>query len=181
MHKSINRTYLTRLSETSAWYTLSVMTIDLLNLSQRVGDHLQSQGWTITTAESCTGGLIGHILTEVAGSSSYYLGGIVAYSNTVKQAYLGVPAAVLEQHGAVSEATARAMAEGVRERLGSDIGIATTGIAGPSGGTPSKPVGLIYVAVATPTATYCQHFMFKGDRSANKRDSAIVALEMILH
>ncbi len=156
------------------------MVSTLLDLSRRVGDHLRSQHWTIATAESCTGGLLGHLITEAAGSSTYYLGGIVAYSNAVKQVYLGVSEAILQSEGAVSKATARAMAEGVRQRIGSDIGVAITGIAGPGGSTMTKPVGLVYVAVATPERTSCQRYVFEGDRSAIKQQSGVAALQMVL-
>jgi PncC family amidohydrolase len=104
----------------------------------------------------------------------------VAYSNAVKQACLGVPTVILQTEGAVSEATARAMAEGVCQQMGSDVGVAITGIAGPSGGTVTKPVGLVYIAVATPEMTFCQRYVFKGDRSAIKQQSAVAALEIIL-
>ncbi len=152
----------------------------LLDLPQDVGHYLRSQCWTIATAESCTGGLIGHLLTEIAGSSDYYIGGMVAYSNAVKHVYLGVPEAILQFEGAVSEATARAMAEGVRRAMGSDIGLAVTGIAGPGGATPAKPVGLVYIAISTPQTTFCRRYQFGGDRSAVKQQSALAALRMVL-
>src|SRR3712207_5216894 len=125
------------------------MTINNEELAQHVGAQLQRRQLTVATAESCTGGLIGHLLTEIAGSSAYFMGGVIAYSNAVKHSLLDVPEATLAAVGAVSEETARAMAQGVRARLHTDIGIATTGIAGPGGGTPQKPVGLVYIAVAT--------------------------------
>jgi nicotinamide-nucleotide amidase len=152
----------------------------LLELAQRSGAALRTHGWTIATAESCTGGLLGHMLTEVAGSSAYYVGSIIAYSNDIKRDMLHVPPAILETDGAVSEATARTMAESVRERMRCDVSIATTGIAGPGGGSDTKPVGLVYIAVALPTTTYCQRYLFSGDRSANKKESAVAAFQLLL-
>ncbi|MGB0371334.1 MAG: CinA family protein [Opitutales bacterium] len=134
---------------------------------------------TVVTAESCTGGLIGHWLTDWPGSSRFYLGGIQAYSNAVKQAQLAVPEAIIEQFGAVSEACAKAMAEGARKGLGADFGISVTGIAGPGGGTPEKPVGLVYCAVAGPQGTFCSRNIWTGSRSENKQASAREALELL--
>ena len=156
------------------------MTTADLSLAQQVGAALGARGWTLATAESCTGGLIGHAITEIAGSSAYYLGGIVAYSNEVKQAQLGVPAATLERGGAVSAETARAMAEGARARIGADITVATTGIAGPGGGSEAKPVGLVFIAIATADATRSQRYIFSGDRAAVKRQTAQTALQLVL-
>jgi nicotinamide-nucleotide amidase len=145
-----------------------------------VGQELANRGLTIATAESCTGGLIAERLTDVPGSSAYFLGGVVSYSNEAKTAMLGVPAAVIESEGAVSEASVRAMAEGVRERFGSDFGIATSGISGPGGGTPEKPVGLVWIALATAdSATHAQSFVFEVDRSRHRRLTAQVALDWI--
>ncbi len=118
-----------------------------------VGRLLTERGQTVTTAESCTGGMIGAALTDVPGSSVYYLGGAVSYANTAKTALVDVPPALLEQHGAVSAPVAQAMAEGVARRLGSDFSLAVTGIAGPAGGTAAKPVGLVYIALRTPSGT----------------------------
>ena len=143
-----------------------------------VGGLLAAGRLTLTTAESCTGGLIGHRLTNVAGSSAYYLGGVVAYDNTVKVGLLSVAEPVLTAHGAVSEETARAMAEGVRARLGADLGLATTGIAGPGGGTPKKPVGLAYLALATDSGTQIRRVRFPWDRVGNKEAIAQAALAM---
>lgn len=156
------------------------MTTTEAALAQQVGAALQARGWTLATAESCTGGLIGHTLTEIAGSSAYYLGGIVAYSNAVKQAQLGVPQATLNSVGAVSAETARAMAQGVRARLQADVAVATTGIAGPGGGSAAKPVGLVFIAVATADATSSQRYIFSGDRSAIKQQTAQTALQLVL-
>lgn len=144
-----------------------------------VGRLLRQKGLTLATAESCTGGLIGHRLTGVPGSSEYYLGGVVAYSNHAKRELLGVDTLDLENLGAVSEPVARQMAKGVREAFGADIGIGVTGIAGPGGGTPDKPVGLVYIAVDTPTGTVAEEDVLPGDRAEVKRQTAERALELI--
>lgn len=135
---------------------------------------------TIATAESCTGGLIGHLLTNVSGSSAYVLGGIIAYSNEAKVALLGVSISTLEQHGAVSEPTALAMARGARERFGADIAISTTGIAGPTGGTPDKPVGLVYTGLVSMRGERCERHVWEEDRLGNKRLSAEEALRLLV-
>lgn len=129
-------------------------------------ERCRALGLTIATAESCTGGLVGARLTEVAGASDVYVGGVVAYSNALKERQLGVPTAVLEAHGAVSAEAAEAMAEGARTKLGADAAIAVTGIAGPDGGTPEKPVGLVYVAALAPGGASVERFAFSGDREA---------------
>jgi nicotinamide-nucleotide amidase len=144
-----------------------------------VGRLLRAKGATIAVAESCTGGLIGHKLTAVPGSSAYFLGGVVAYANRAKRDLLGVPASVLKEHGAVSEPCARAMAEGVRARFGADIAIATTGISGPDGGTPERPVGLVHLALARAEGTHADHFVFPLDRSRHRVLTAQVALDWV--
>lgn len=150
-------------------------------LEVMVGERLKTLRRTVGTAESCTGGLIAHLLTEVAGSSAYVLGGIVAYANSIKEQALGVPAAMLIQHGAVSEPVAIAMAEGARRALHVDYAVSVTGIAGPGGGTPEKPVGLVYIAVATPSGTYSAKYSWNStDRSLNKQKSAEAALRLLL-
>ena len=133
---------------------------DFETLPELVAHRMRTAGKTLATAESCTGGSIASRLTALPGASDYYRGGIVAYSNEVKECALGVSHATLEAHGAVSEATVREMVEGVRQRLGADYAIATTGIAGPTGGTPTKPVGTVWIGLATPTATtaLCCHY-----------------------
>lgn len=153
---------------------------DLVLLAARVAAAVGSRGWTLATAESCTGGLVGHVLTEVAGSSVWYLGGAVVYSDALKRQLAGVPADLLAAHGAVSAEVAGALARGIRERLGADVGISVTGIAGPTGGTPTKPVGLVYVGVADATEAVVERHVWDGDRSANKRMSADAVLRMLL-
>lgn len=135
---------------------------------------------SVATAESCTGGLLGHSITEVPGSSAFYVGGVVSYSDEVKVAALDVPADAIERHGAVSAQVAVAMAEGVRARIGTDYGVAVTGVAGPDGGTEAKPVGLTYVAVAGPEGQQIQRHTWEGDRSANKEASAAAALQLLI-
>ncbi len=136
-------------------------------------------GKTLATAESCSGGLIAHRLTNIPGASTPFLGGVVAYSNAVKHAILDVPGAVLDAHGAVSEPVARAMAEGARERFGVDYAVAVTGIAGPGGGSPEKPVGLVYMAVASAEGTMVARHEFSGDRESVKTQTATAALKMV--
>jgi len=138
------------------------------------------RGLTLATAESCTGGLIGHLLTEVPGASDYYVGGVVSYADRIKEQQLAVPAHTLERHGAVSAQTAVAMAEGVRARFGADVGLAVTGIAGPSGGTDAKPVGLTYTCTADERGHDVRRFLWTADRHGNKQLSARAALELLL-
>lgn len=148
--------------------------------SAYVGHLLRLANATLATAESCTGGLLAHLITEVPGSSDYFLGGVVSYSNAAKMKLLGVQEETLATHGAVSEPTAREMAEGVRTLFQSTIGVSITGIAGPGGGTREKPVGLVYIGVSTPQHTIVRKFLWEtGDRSANKLDSALAALKLI--
>ncbi len=153
------------------------------NMERVVGQLLTSRGLTVATAESCTGGLIGHRLTDVPGSSAYYSGGIVAYSNDLKQRLLGVSGMTLEQHGAVSEPTAREMAEGALRAAGSDLAVATTGIAGPDGGTAEKPVGTVAIALARRTAdgseVESRLYHFWGGRDWVKTLTSQVALDWI--
>lgn len=138
------------------------------------------RGWTLALAESCTGGLIGHRLTNVPGSSDYFLGGIVAYAYEAKERLLGVRHETLYQHGAVSRETAIEMARGARLALGADVGVSVTGIAGPTGGLPDKPVGLTWIAVSTRDREQAQQFLWKGDRTANKEQSAEAALNLLM-
>lgn len=149
------------------------------SLEAIVGALLRAEGLTLAVAESCTGGLLSDRLTNVAGASDYLRGGIVAYCNQVKQDLLGVPEAMLEEHGAVSGAVAQRMAEGVRERLNTDIGLSTTGIAGPKGGTPEKPVGSVWIGIATSLTTAAHHFVFTSDRLFNKDRTCTEALNIL--
>jgi PncC family amidohydrolase len=134
---------------------------------------------TLATAESCTGGLIAHRLTNVSGSSAYFLGGIVSYSNEAKAQLLGVGQGTLETQGAVSEATAIEMARGVRRVFSADIAVSVTGIAGPGGGTPEKPVGLAWIGLSTHEGERAQKFIWDQDREGNKAESAEAALQMV--
>jgi nicotinamide-nucleotide amidase len=152
----------------------------LVELAQRLQVACVARGLTVGTAESCTGGLVTHLLTEVPGSSAYVRGGIVAYADAVKHAELGVPDEVLAAHGAVSAQVAVAMAEGARARLGTDLAAGVTGVAGPDGGTAAKPVGLVYVAVAGRGPTSVRRFQWPGNRAENKRESARAAIELLL-
>lgn len=151
-----------------------------VELATVAGERLRREGLRLATAESCSGGLVGHLLTEVAGSSAYYQGGIIAYDNAVKRALLGVSPETLESAGAVSDACAREMAAGARHLLGTQVAVATTGIAGPGGGSAEKPVGLVYIAVAAPGGTCCERHLFAGDRSTIKQATARRALELLL-
>ncbi len=146
----------------------------------RLGPLLRRRMQTLAVAESCTGGLLSHRLTNVSGSSDYFLGGVVAYSNTAKQALLGVEASLLKREGAVSEAVAKEMASGVRRLFGAEIGVGITGIAGPTGGTPGKPVGLVYIALAAEGVMRCERHLWPHDRLGNKEASAQRALEMLV-
>ena len=148
-------------------------------LEEIVGQLLNANNLSISTAESCTGGLVGHRLTNVSGSSDYYLGGIVSYSNSVKENNLGVAIETLNKHGAVSYETAIEMAENVRSKLDSDLGLAITGIAGPRGGTDEKPVGLTYIALADGKDTMVKEFRFLTERILNKNASCQAALNMV--
>jgi nicotinamide-nucleotide amidase len=149
------------------------------SLEAVVGSLLRGRGLTIACAESCTGGLIGHRLTEIPGSSDYFLESAVVYSNRAKVRRLGVPAALIERHGAVSAPVARAMAEGIRRTSGADLGLAVTGVAGPGGGTPRKPVGLVYVALARQRGTAVVRSLFAGGRSQVKFQSSQKALDLV--
>jgi nicotinamide-nucleotide amidase len=144
-----------------------------------VGELLRQHGLSLAVAESCTGGLIGHRLTNVPGSSEYFLGGVISYANEAKVKLLGVSRATLERHGAVSQETALEMARGTRENLQADIGLSVTGIAGPSGGTPEKPVGTVWIGLSSANEEYARHFLWPGDRLKIKEQSAHTALELL--
>ena len=144
-----------------------------------VGDLLRSQGKMLATAESCSGGLIGHKITSVPGSSNYFTGGVIAYSNDLKEKLLGVDPELLARHGAVSSAVAKAMAVGIRSKTGADIGLSVTGIAGPTGGSPEKPVGTVFIALATPDQTIDIPCCFSGDRWQGQELTAVTSLDLI--
>lgn len=146
----------------------------------KLGSALYSRGWTLALGESCTGGLIAHRITEIPGSSEYFLGGVVAYSNPVKESLLNVQPETLEAVGAVSEETAREMARGAREVMRAAVGVSVTGIAGPGGATEGKPVGLTFISVSTPDGEWVERHVFEGDRHANKQASAEAALKLLL-
>ena len=149
-------------------------------LAIRVGEALRGRGWSIATAESCTGGLLASWLTDVPGSSDYVLGGVVAYANEAKHELLGVREATLERHGAVSAACARELAQGALTRFGASLAIGITGIAGPGGGSPGKPVGLTYLAAARERDVIVERHNFAGERADIKRAAVQAALTLIL-
>ena len=157
-------------------YIYATGTVDLEEI---VGDMLSERGYTITTAESCTGGLIGHRLTNVPGSSTYFLGGVISYSNDMKMKTLGIQENTLQEFGAVSKQTATEMAHGARDFFGSDLAIAVTGIAGPGGGTAEKPVGLVYITLVHNDIVWAKKFKFFTYRKLNNRLSSQVALNMV--
>ena len=144
-----------------------------------IGELLKQRGMTLAVAESCTGGLIGHRITDVPGSSAYYEGSITAYSYDVKELILRVRHDTLYRYGAVSEQTAREMALGIRRAFRVDIGLSVTGIAGPGGSMPNKPVGLVYVGLATPDGEWVERCTWDGNRWENKKYSAEAALDLL--
>ena len=151
-----------------------------MNGSEQIIERLARAGQSLACAESCTGGLIAARLTDVPGASAVFRGGIVAYANAVKQTLLGVEESLLETEGAVSASCASVMAEGIRDRLKSDWGLATTGIAGPGGATPSKPVGLVFIAVAGAGETRVERNVFAGDRASVREQTVHRALDLLL-
>jgi PncC family amidohydrolase len=156
------------------------MADDLLPLVERLASAAERRGYRLAAAESCTGGGLSSAITDLAGVSSVFLGGVVSYANEVKEHVLGVPADVLRQHGAVSEPTARAMAEGVCRVIGAEVGFGITGVAGPGGGSAEKPVGLVYIAVATPRGTRVRRDVWPGDRAQIRRSSIDAALRLAI-
>lgn len=151
-----------------------------VDLEVLVGQRLAARGRTLVTAESCTGGLIGKRLTAIDGSSAYYLGGIIAYADAAKTRHLQVAPDLLQREGAVSEAVARQMAEGARIALSADYSVAVTGVAGPSGGTPDKPVGLVFIAVGHPDGTDVYRHCFPGNRTVIREQTGRAALIHLL-
>jgi nicotinamide-nucleotide amidase len=148
-------------------------------VEELVLDRCRERGWTLATAESCTGGLVAAGLTAIPGSSDVVLGGVVSYANEVKVGELGVPAESIEEHGAVSAEVAEAMADGVRAQLGADVGVSVTGVAGPGGGSEEKPVGLVYFHVSTPEGSEGGTFSFPGDRDSIRRRAVVGSLQLL--
>jgi nicotinamide-nucleotide amidase len=148
-------------------------------VEELVLERCRARGFTLATAESCTGGLLGARLTDLAGASDVYVGGVVAYSDDVKLSSLGVPDGILRRHGAVSAETAAAMAAGARHELGADMGLAVTGIAGPGGGTPEKPVGLVYMSVESPDGDSTEKVQLPGDREAVRNRATALAFHLL--
>ncbi len=152
---------------------------DQENMEMVVGSMLRKSHMTVAMAESCTGGLISHKITTIPGSSNYFLGGVTAYSNSMKTRYLNVDQALLEAYGAVSEQVAKAMAMGIRSQTRADIGLSVTGIAGPEGGTSEKPVGTVYFGLITPEDCTAFHFLFSGNRDQIQEITAYTGLNLI--
>jgi nicotinamide-nucleotide amidase len=148
-------------------------------MEEVVGQLLSFQNWTLALAESCTGGLIAHRLTDVPGSSTYLDRGVVTYSNHAKQELLGVSPLLLRKYGAVSAQVAEAMAKGIRVKSRVDLGVSVTGIAGPGGGSAKKPVGLVYMAIDGPRGSQSNRYQFWGDRAEIKFRSSQAALNMV--
>lgn len=149
----------------------------LEDLCARLGQALRERDWRLVTAESCTGGGIGAALTAIPGSSDWYEGGVISYSNALKQQLLDVPADCLQQHGAVSQPVALAMAGGARRRLQADLALAVTGVAGPGGGTPDKPVGLVWFAWSDALGESSEACQFSGDRQQVREQAVLFALQ----
>jgi nicotinamide-nucleotide amidase len=149
------------------------------SLEEVVGELLTAKNATISVAESCTGGLLAHRLTNVSGSSRYFMSGIVTYSNESKMELAGIPPLLLEMQGAVSAEVAQGLAEGVRQRANTTIGVGITGVAGPTGGSEAKPVGTVHVAVALPTGTVQRQFLFPGDRERIRWQASQAGLDMV--
>lgn len=156
-----------------------VFGLDQETMIGKVGELLKNEQLTIATAESCTGGLLGAALTQEPGSSEFYLGGVVSYSNALKQGLLGVSEENLLKYGAVSEEVAKEMAEGIRSKTGSDLAISTTGIAGPDGGSDQKPVGLVYVGLATPEGVQVERIQLYGERESVRQLTVQAALNRV--
>lgn len=149
-------------------------------MSRSLGTLLSKKRVSLCVAESCTGGMIGSAVTSISGSSEYFLGGIIAYSNTVKQSILGVPAEILDKHGAVSKQTVLAMAKNAAGLFGADCTIAVSGIAGPGGGSSKKPVGLVYIGIYAEKKAWSYKCIFKGNRQEVRLQAAIAGLEKLI-
>jgi nicotinamide-nucleotide amidase len=154
---------------------------DLARVAAELGTALRARDWRMATAESSTGGLIGHAITMTPGASDYYAGGVICYSNLAKEVALGVPHALIEAHGAVSEEVAAALAAGAAHRFETDLGISVTGVAGPEGGSDRKPVGTHYIGVVRRGhPARVEHHVFSHDREGNQAAAAMAALELAL-
>ena len=152
----------------------------LVALAEQLQGICLGRGLTVALAESCTGGLVATTITDVPGSSGYFLGGVVSYSNEAKVAFLDVPEATLDAHGAVSAQVARAMAAGAQARFGADLAASITGVAGPDGGSDEKPVGLTYVGLASGVEVDVRRYQFAGDRAGNREIAARAVLEWLV-
>lgn len=152
----------------------------LVPLEEQLGRIFSAKKLTLATAESCTGGLLASRLTDVAGSSGYFLGGVVSYAYSAKETLLGIEHALLVAEGAVNETVAQQMARSVRERLGADVAVSITGVAGPTGGTPEKPVGLVWIGLADAQGERAERYLWASDRIGNKRQSVEKALQLLI-
>jgi PncC family amidohydrolase len=148
---------------------------------EKIGTILESESLTIALAESCTGGLVAGRITDIPGSSRYFMAGLVTYSNEAKTKFLSVPQEIIAQNGAVSAIVAELMATRVRDRVDVDIGLSITGIAGPAGGSPEKPVGTVFMGLATKEGVWVERFLFVGDRQEIRKQATEVALSILLH
>lgn len=157
----------------------AVYSIDGRSMETVVGGHLAAGGFTVSTAESCTGGLVGQMLTSVPGSSGFYAGGVIAYSNLLKTALLSVPQEMLDSYGAVSGPVVMAMASGVRRLTRTDVAVSVSGIAGPGGGTIEKPVGTVWFGLASNDGAQALESRFSGNRAEIRRCAAITALDLV--
>jgi nicotinamide-nucleotide amidase len=150
-----------------------------MNLEKKIGDLLRNRGWTLSIAESCTGGWVSNRITNVSGSSDYFEGGVVSYSNRAKAAHLSIPEKVIERYGAVSPQVARRMAQEVRNLFHTTFGLSTTGVAGPTGGTKKTPVGRVFIAVSDGKRTLVRKETIKGSRRTIKNEAAEKSLELL--
>jgi len=150
-----------------------------MGLERLIGSRLRERGWTLSIAESCTGGLICDRITNVSGSSDYFMGGMVTYSNESKAEHLGIPSAIIKRHGAVSPQVARGMAQGVRKAFDTTFGLSTTGVAGPTGGTKRSPIGRVFIGLANGRKTWVKKLDLKGSRRAIKEKGAEEGLEFL--
>jgi nicotinamide-nucleotide amidase len=148
-----------------------------MRLEKTIGDHLRKKGWTLSIAESCTGGLICDRITNISGSSDYFMGGMVNYSNESKAEHLGVPLSIITRHGAVSQQVARRMAQGVRKAFHTTFGLSTTGVAGPTGGTKRSPIGRVFLGFSDGKRTWVRKLDLKGSRREIKKEAAESALQ----